>query len=121
MDEGGHGIAWSSRSYARLGIPLRDVFGDVHLTFHWMPYLGAGKVAAQDVAIYVNDQHLQDIRLAQADLQEYRLDVPQEMIADAFLRIAFRLPGALSSASCGAGPDKRTLGGGLKSLALSAD
>ena len=57
--------------------------------------------------------------MTHAESEEYRLDVPKKMVADSFLKIAFRIPNAVSPASLGAGADQRTLGLALKSLTLS--
>ncbi|MGD9612503.1 MAG: sulfatase-like hydrolase/transferase [Kiritimatiellia bacterium] len=114
------GLVWSTHSYASLGVPLQDAEGDLQLVFRWLPFLVPARVEAQEIAIYVNDRHLQDVRLTRAELQECRVDVPRDWLAGSFLKIAFRIPGAVSPASVGAGADQRTLGVALKSLEIAA-
>ena len=114
-----HGLVWSTDAYARLRIPLRDARGDLQLVFTWMPFLVPLRLEAQEVSIYVNDRHLQDVRLTQADFAECRVDVPPEMVAAAELEIVLRIPTAASPAALGAGADQRTLGVVLKSLEIA--
>lgn len=115
-----HGIVWTTNPYASLRIPLRDVAGNLQLAFTWMPFLVPGKLDVQEVAVYVNDRHLQDVRLAHADFAECRVDLPPEMGGAAELEIALRIPTAASPAALGAGADQRTLGVALKSLEIAA-
>lgn len=113
-------IVWTTAGYASLRLPLRAATGDLQLVFTWMPFLVPGKLDAQEVAVYVNDRHLQDVRLTRAELAETRVDVPRDLLAGGELKIALRIPTAASPAALGAGADQRTLGIALKSLEIAA-
>ncbi|NCC93404.1 MAG: hypothetical protein EOM10_09010 [Opitutae bacterium] len=117
--ESDHSIVWSTQPYASLGLPLAPGAGDVQVALRWMPYRVPGKVEGQDVSVYVNDRWLQDVRLTNAELEVTTFRVPSDWIANSFLKIAFRLPGAVSPAAVGAGADQRTLGVALKSVTVS--
>ena len=117
--ESSHSIVWSTQPYASLGLPLVPAGGDVQLAIRWMPYRVPGKVEAQDVSVYANDRLLEDVRLTNAELEVTSFRVPRDWITNDFLKIAFRLPGAVSPASLGTGADQRTLGVALKSLTLT--
>jgi hypothetical protein len=117
--ESDHTIVWSTQPYASLGLPLAPAKGDVQLAINWVPYRVPGKVEAQDVSVYANDRLLENVRLTNAELETTSFRVPQDWITNDFLKIAFRLPGAVSPVSLGAGADQRTLGVALKSLTLT--
>ncbi|NCD23590.1 MAG: hypothetical protein EOL90_11730 [Spartobacteria bacterium] len=116
--EFGYGIVWSTHSYASLRIPLRTTSSDLQVVFTWMPFLVPNLLDAQEVSVYVNGKHYQDMRLTQAEYTECRIDVPQELAAGFELQIAFRIPTAASPATLGVGADLRPLGVALKSLAI---
>lgn len=117
--ESNHSIVWSTQPYASLGLPLVPADGDAQLAIRWMPYQVPGKVAAQDVSVYVNDRLLQDVRLTNTEMEVTSFRVPRDWITNSFLKMAFRIPGAVSPASLGAGADQRTLGVALKSITLT--
>ncbi|MBU1694135.1 MAG: sulfatase-like hydrolase/transferase, partial [Verrucomicrobia bacterium] len=113
-----HGLVPCTRPYARLGFPIPPTRHDVALILRWKPYFAPAAGDGQKVEIQVNDRHLRTVFLTNAALEECRLDIPNELLRNHHLEIAFRMPGAIDLAPGGTGPGHRTLGIALQSLVL---
>jgi len=113
------GMVWSTQSYASLGIPLPSTHEDLNVAIRCLPFLVPSQIDAQRVEIYVNDQHLQDIHLANDDFETVQIEIPKKIIQDDYLKIAFKFPDAASPSSYDLGRDHRTLGIALKEMTIS--
>ena len=90
--KGGHRSFWSTQPYASLNLPLSPTTNDLVLILRWMPRWSMDEGEKQPIEIYVNSNHLSDVALTNASMENYQLQIPKDMIQGDNLLITFRIP-----------------------------
>ena len=107
---GEHGYTWTNAGQSVLQLPRPGRPGVYQLRLHVAPFVAAGRLAAQRLAIAVNGQPLGEVSLGRPSVLECRLDWQVLARADP-IRLAFTMPDAARPTEVTGHPnDTRLLG-----------
>lgn len=116
-------FTWSCGAFSSLLLPLRqEVAGDLVLKVEASPFLVAGKLKEQRVAVLLNGRLVGEWRLETRGFRELSLILPREALAGhSAASVAFVLRDATSPVRVGYNKDNRILGLALRSLELQRE
>jgi hypothetical protein len=116
--QGEHGYTWTNAGQSFLLLPRPARPGTYQLRLHLAPFVAAGRLAAQRLAIAANGQALGEVTLARPSVLECRLDWDVLARADP-IRVGFAMPDAARPTEVTGHPnDTRLLGVSFQRLWL---
>jgi hypothetical protein len=113
-------LSWTVGNRAELRLPLPEFAGDWTFQATLKPFLAAGKLDRQRLALSVGEDTLAEWKLDQEDFVTIEWSLPGKLAGTGSpLELVFSLPDASSPHELGAGTDQRKLGVAVLSLVIS--
>jgi hypothetical protein len=108
---------WTAERTATLAFTMDKPQSDLRMKIELFPFLIPGKLEEQRVIVYVNRQEIGSGTLS-SGISEMSFLIPERSFDENIQYISFYLPDARSPDELGVSADRRTIGIGLRSLAL---
>ncbi len=109
-------FTWTSRSVARLKIPIPSTDNDILLTIKAFPFLPPNAQEGKNVVIIINNAKLADLVFKGSS--EETIHVPNSLFKMGVLNIKLCIESTMSPLSCGMGDDSRKLGIAVSSITI---